>query len=273
MIEMKKVLILCVAGILASYAAAQDNTPVISGDRPGFGVSTATLPKGGFQIESGLQWDGFFQKPNTRSLGIFSNYHNIYNFTTLRYGISDKVEVKMDLSGGYYNFSRNELNSNYDYWAFQSPSIGARITLLENDNIGNLLWYGTGSLPFLNSYDGEAGFVYDTRLLYTNGICNNTTLDVNLGLTQNVVWDAVPFFHGALALTYGVCDRWSIFGEAYTYTDFVFSDNWLDGGVIFNPTPTTQLDFSVGYYLDLDRNVQYNFYRQVFANIGGAIRF
>lgn len=269
---MAKHLFLFLLICLRLIGVAQDSEPVISGDRPGFGVSTANLQKGTFQVESGVQWDGFWVKSPYRDNPFFVNYHSIYNFTTLRYGVGDRIEIKMDVSGGYYDFTGAGTGFTNDYWAFQSPAIGTRITLLDDTEIGRLLLYGTGTLPFLSSFDDER-FAYDARLLYTKSLCDNTSLDINVGLTQNRTEDdQPPFFHSALAVTQGVCDRWSIFGEAYIYTDFVFIDNWIDGGVIFNPTPSTQLDFSIGYRLELQRNAELNPYRQVFVNMGGAVR-
>src|SRR5215212_1261120 len=84
---MKIAVMVCAVTLLAPIAWAQDEENLINADRPGLADSSATVSRGVFQIEFGLERDDD------------AGSHVTSTPLLLRYGIADRFELRVETSG------------------------------------------------------------------------------------------------------------------------------------------------------------------------------
>lgn len=257
-----------------NFGFSQESTSTISTDRPTFGATTTNMQQGAFQIETGLQYER-----NLYGVVMLGNVDFVGNVTTLRYGISNSVEVKLDLPSGYEWYTESDATA--PGLLFNGPSVGLRITVLQDESLGKILLYGMASIQALSTANTDTELGIDVRALYNRMLGESTSLDVNAGFHTPYGLGNWMVWHGTVAVTQSVCNRWSVFGEYYYQYDTLqrpsdadgYSTHWVDAGTIFNPTPSTQIDFAAGYYLD---NLLHDYVERAapafFISLGGAIR-
>lgn len=246
------------AFLFSLSTVAQDASPRISGDRPGFGVSTLNMPAGLFQAELGYQAD----LVQVQGFGINDWTHRAP--ATLRYGITSWLEVKSDIT---YSHDVFESADKTEFSGIQPIALGGRLTVLDDqDALFKMLLYGTVGIP-LNDHQRSTS---DLRIMLTKQLTSSVSIDGNLGLLiapQNRLQYSIG---GNAAVSDGV----SFFAEFFGYYYNRINEGFIDGGLIFYPSNNIQIDVSAGRRIlitagniNIIADETYTFF-----SIGGAFR-
>lgn len=237
----------------------------ISGDRPGFGVSSATIPKRYVQVESGFQWlrESYVLNPVNSNV-----ITHLDNYTTLRYGLTNWLEVKADVNLGRENHSNFNLE-NHSY--FSPPAVGVRARLFDTEKGGRGLLYSTVSLPFLASYGRYSKPLLDIRGIYSRSLCPTWSLDVNIGALIDLQRYSQMLY--SVAVTWSAGPNLNFFGEYFGTSDMFNTYGWIDGGIIITPSSRIQLDLSFGGKIHESFDFGLTETEALFATVGFAWRF
>lgn len=227
--------------LLFSYSLRAQN---IISDRPGIGDGVSIVPKNGFQLETGLEMARF--QPGSDY--VFSQ--NTLPIALLRYGLSDKVELRLIQS--YYFTDMPKLTGDYSNNGFSNISIGSKLKLTENADNGIQtaalleLIVPTGSKDVASNK-----FYVSLRYLHSWDFSERGNLNSNIG----AYWaeeQAIGLTY-SFAVGYAVNDKWGVFiepfGDFYQFEDFSIS---IDGGVTYLINSRMQVDASVGTGLNND---------------------
>lgn len=242
---MKLKIIIALLLISLSVLKAQENEmPAINTDRTGLSESSAVVPKGVLQVESGgnFEWDND---------GSFSTQNIIYNGTVARFGVSEGFEARFGFNIGQSFFQNaGSLNGKSDFGPMPW-GLGFKARISEQKGwipaaTAELMLY----LPYLTSDDFKTDYIFPTLIVpFSWNIGSSFSTMVNLGM----LWDgnnANPTYfcasYNAVALPKG----FTLFLEGY----ILASDNsfkpGVDGGIIWQPKPNFQLDISAGMGLN-----------------------
>lgn len=225
-------------------------------DRPTQTYSSFVVPKGAFQIESGI---GYSRAAFSNSIANVVNLPEDYasenftlNFLQLRYGLSDNVELRL-AQNVYFNrikFDGDVINRSDVQFA---PTwIGAKFNILNEDGF-------VPQTSFLAEYvtdilDEDMGQdLLNLRLNFSNTLSEKLTLGYGLG-------GFVPTKNGPFYLEYSVVGsyafqpNWGAFLELFgtLRNDWVNTHN-VDMGITYLVNNNLQLDAYTGF--DLTNNL------------------
>lgn len=227
-------LVLCIAS--ASQLKAQGN---IYTDRPTQTTSSALVPTGAFQIETGFY---LLEYSSSNLIGGTDKYQYFsVNNSLLRYGLSDKVELRF-----YQEFYTDRLVSDgstafSNSLTFAPTMIGAKFNLVRNNpnlpDIGLITSFGGGVFE-----DTGNGLQSDIRFAFDGNLSDKIAISSNLGVALSNGFDFVTPFY-TLNLGHGVNDKLGVFIEAYgAFPEGGNSDHSMDAGVTYLVNSSLQLD-------------------------------
>lgn len=218
-------------------ARAQGN---IYTDRPTQTTSSAVVPVGSFQIETGfylLQYDiSAGGVGGTDKFQYFS-----LNNTLLRYGLSDRVELRFSQEISKSRFMNDGAVTFSNPATFAPTMIGAKFNIFKNSpdfpDLGIITSFGGGIFEETGS-----GLQSDIRVALDAPIGESLTLSTNLGSGFSNGFDsAVPFY--TLNFGYGVNDKVGVFIESYgSFPGGGSSDHAMDAGFTYLVNSSLQLD-------------------------------
>lgn len=233
-------IIALILGLSCTGLKAQDN---IFTDRPTQTTSSAIIPIGTFQIETGFY---MLEYASSNLIGGTDKYQYFsINNTLLRYGISEKLELRFTqelasdrlLSDGATAFS-NSLTP--------APTMfGAKYSLVKNNpnmpDMGIIASFGGGVFEKTGN-----GLQSDIRFAVDGNLSESIVVSSNLGITLANGFDtATPFY--TLNLGRGVNDKLGVFIEAYgAFPEGGSSDHAMDAGVTYLLNSSVQLDLYGG---------------------------
>lgn len=208
----------------------------ISADRPGLGTGAATVTAQTFQSELGYAFN--------------SNGYNSHELGQLlvRYGVTNAVELR----GGIGSYFVNEDPFGNGY---AGTTVGAKVRLFRNET-STLSGVATLGLPTNTGlFDTPDDRARQELVLAFNGALG-TGVDLTLnggsrfyyaaGLQDDraVEWLFIP------TLSFGVTQT----ADAYVGYGGFYRDgsntNWVEGGLTFTTSPSTQLDLNTGLRVD-----------------------
>lgn len=235
-----------IAVILISISALQaqdDEMPAINTDRTGLSESSAVVPKGVLQVESG----GNFEWNNDGNLSV---QNVIYNGTVARFGVAKGFEARFGFNLGQ-SFYQNAASSGKKSFGIMPWGFGFKAQISEQKGIiptaaAELMLY----LPYLTADDFKTDYIFPTLILPISwNIGSRFSTMVNLGMMWNGMNANPTYFcasYNAVALPKG----FTLFLEGYILaTDNSFRPG-IDGGIIWQPKPNFQLDLSAGMGLN-----------------------
>lgn len=210
-------------------------------DRPDETEAPSVVPKGSFQIESGIayeEWDD----------DVVTEKEWTWNTTLLRYGLLENLELRL---GTDVVQLREELDgTTIQRWetGFKPLLVGAKVAISEENGIlpeTGLLVHAL--LPFAASEQyraEETGF--DFRFAFSHTLSENSEIAYNLGAEWHN--DASrPTYIYTLAYDYELSDKWGLFAEVYGDLESRESpEHFWDGGLTFLIAHNFQLDAFVG---------------------------
>lgn len=208
---MKKLWSLLVFSLIAPLVMAQESSDSeMVTDRPSRTQSASIVPVGYFQVETGFQYEeGIFPFFHSNGSISFNNTEVFtYNSSLFRYGLSDKVELRLIQSVG--SVKLNEISTDTE---FGPTLIGAKVRLFESRGRGpqvSLLGHIGG--PVFS--DSGTGTQADVRLSLQQILSEKLMLRVNTGvLLENDLSDASAIY--SFMLGYQVSPRFFTFVETF----------------------------------------------------------
>lgn len=229
-------LILAFSVLFCNDLLSQINT-----DRPSQTESSSVVPKGSFQIESGIQLDaqGFGRTNTVPSYTI--------PITALRFGLTNRLELRMFnriLSGEVGNEMRTgigDLEVGFKYQIYSEDYSNSEFALVSQYT------FITGSGEFSSNQ-----FSHIHKLAASHSLNNKLSFSYNIG-TQFVETD-FRFFLITANLGYQVNEKVSIFIEPYTIANGFSGDLYMNTGSAISLTDRSQFDFSFGTGIGFDKS-------------------
>ncbi|WP_131450751.1 transporter [Flavobacterium subsaxonicum] len=239
--------------LLITPAAALAQDEPIETDRPDQTETTATVPAGMFQSESGFTHRQ--AERNGREL--------ILPETLWKYGINDKLELRL--------ITEFEFNKYGDSLAqgLEPVDIGLKVNLWDEKGIvPETSIILTIKLPKVASKDLAVDYVApEIRLLFQNTITDN----IDLGYNLSADWDGTspnPIFEYTLSPNFKLSETISAYAEAFGYLpEQQHATHWIDGGFKYLITKNIQVDISGGYEL-----TSHNHFHSYFESVGFSFR-
>lgn len=204
---------------------AQESGPIVT-DRPTQSAAASTVGKSRFLIETGF----IFENTNE-----FSDY---LNFNTLiRYGISDRVEVRL-----LANYDRTD-GDDFIVSSIGSTGIGTKVFLVDNENaFADISVIGQINLPTGDENDEATG---EIRFNFANTLSSEFSLGYNLGffVSPDRENEVSPFY--SIVLGVAIVERLTAFVEPYGFLNEP-TDHRINAGLIYLLNNRFQLDISGG---------------------------
>ena len=211
--------------VLCSGVFAQQEEPIVT-DRPTQSASVSTVGAEQVLIESGF----IFQNE--------SAFEDYINFNTLvRYGVNDRVEVRLTV-----NYDRNE-GSDFISSSLGQTTLGAKVFLADaQETFADISVLGQLNLPTGEENDNATA---DIRLNFQNSLSSTLSLGYNFGFLVSPERDneISPFY--SVVLGAAVADGWTVFAEPYGFLNTPV-DHRFNAGFIYLVAPRFQIDLSGG---------------------------
>ena len=240
--------------------AQTDTIPIISTDRPTAGVSPYIVPKGSFQIESGVIYTNRNDQMDMRELWSYAT-------TLLRYGVLDNFEVRLSSSYESINIYVKDVQEDSTYSGMGPLTAGFKVTIAQEKGIRpELAIVGSITFRHLGDENYRPTYSYPVGILAaTNTLSKRFSLGYNIGFAYSGE-NADGFFIYAVYLGFQITDRLWSFAEVYgNFDNGDFPNHKIDGGLTYRIRPNLQIDVSGGTGISQDVN-------KYFVNAGIAWR-
>lgn len=228
---------LCVIGFVTLQS--QDNA--LSTDRPDQTEASSVVGKGVLQIETGAVFSKKMVILGHSDRDILRTRD--YATTLMRYGIDDRVELRLATS-----YTELDFVSNQDFSGFQPLTLGAKVALAKESGIWpEIALIGHLTFPWI----GDEIFVPDKitpdfRFSLSHTLSQRFSLGYNLGMEweEGVCCASIIYTIALGASLFG-----PVSGFVESYGDIGDFLNLVDYGFTVLITPDLQLDFSHGFCL------------------------
>ena len=218
-------------------------------DRPDQTESSNTIPKGTFQIESGmgveLTTTGAYGSPNvSRSFTVPTSLFRI--------ALTDFLEARF-----VNTLRRNSTQSSGGFvtgksWQIDDLQVGAKIRFFKGDGWKPQIGLMSHVLmPVGSEYQNRFGVI--NKLLISHDFKNGMSLGYNLG--YNYLGKGTGDFNYSISLAFPVTERIGVYIEAYTLDAF-YTPSHADAGFTFMLKDNIQLDYSFGLGITNRSNYQ-----------------
>ena len=237
-------LIYCLAaGLIGTYGPAEgqevENVPEFITDRPDQTESSAVLPRGYFQIETGLTYSD--EGSESRTLE--------YPGTLVRIGLAKRLELRLGTQGFVSEFEGDETTG------YGDSEIGAKIYLWrERGRRPEAALLASVSVPTGNSAFSTRHADPSFRFLFSHTLTETVSLAYNIG----AAWETIATTSGSatlsdleytLAAAFALTDRIGAFAELFGATPLSAGGGTAisaDGGFTYLLRPNIQLDVELG---------------------------
>ena len=236
---MKFYLTLAMLALSLTIVNAQENN-TFNSSRPGQAFTPQTVEKYTFQFQSGLSLTEIWHRD-------FSDF-NLVAFrsaSTMRYGLSDKVELRAEL--GWFREQESLSETTPFIEGIDRVSIGSRIKLWENASKDQLLSFQQRlDLPVVFGSFFETPAIFQLLFTYSRPLIGATSLTTNLGWTSSTIFEG-NLLDYVINVAFPITKNLSGFVEHYG--SFLFDDLILaaDGGLALMVSSNFQLDLSAGF--------------------------
>lgn len=213
--------------------AAQTTDEPINTDRPDQSDGTYVMPKGIFQLETGLS-----------SVQVNGGFDDITQNTLLRYGLVKKLELRLLVNEG----AASDDGFHHTRFVLYPLTISAKYALCEQHGIlPAVSAVGYLQLPFAATKEYQLDYAAPVFLLaFQNDINKRWTLGYNAGIS----WDGVeddPFYIARMSLALTVNSKVSVYAEYFgNYASGTEPEHNIDLGICYLLKPRLQLDFAMG---------------------------
>lgn len=235
--------------ISLNLLAQTDEVETIAPDRPGYGDAVSIVPVKQFQVETGFG----FESDNTYNL----NEQIISHTTLLRYGLSKKIELRMDYNlANSRMFVPNGTGSISSRTGFMPWRLGMKASLLDNNGwVPAVTFIGMIGMPWTSTKEFRPDYVSpDLQLSFSNGVNDWLSICYNLGAT----WDGSspnPNNYYALSAEFTCSEKIGAYVQGRGQFQRVVDSNntstshnlFTEAGVVYYPKKNIQIDLSGGF--------------------------
>ncbi len=261
--------------LLVPLSHEDDPDGPINTDRPTFTPANTVVPNGRFQVESGYTYTHDLTR---------SSRTDIHDFPELavRVGIADRVEFRTFWLG--QNYQRVVSRTGGPTQAINGPSdmeIGFKTQLIPADK--DRTWLPTTALitSIMAPTGGASPYSSQTvnpyiNLMYGWSLTDKLTLAGSTGYLASRTRgsggpaDSFERYNQSLVAFLSATEKTTFFYEWYAFFYTNAADNrpnhFMDGGLLYHPTPNTQIDVRAGFGLG-DRP------SDLFTGAGFSVRF
>ncbi|MCD4730210.1 MAG: transporter [Bacteroidales bacterium] len=221
--------------------AQNDTIPNISPDRPTQTVGPYIVPKGSFQIETGVIYTNRNDQKDRIELWSYAT-------TLLRYGILDNFEVRLNSSYESTNVYVKETQEDSTYNGMGPVTAGFKITLAKERGIRpELAIVASITFRHLGNIYYRPTFSYPVGILAaTNTLSKRFSLGYNVGFAYSGE-DADGFFIYTVYLGFQITNRLWSFAEVYgDFDNGNFPNHKLNAGLTYLIRHNLQIDISGG---------------------------
>lgn len=221
--------------------AQNDIIPNISPDRPTQTVGPYIVPKGSFQIESGVIYTNTNDQTDI-------NEQWSYATTMLRYGIFNNFEVRLNSSYESTTVYVKEAQGDSTYNGMGPVTAGFKITLAKERGIRpEIAIVASITFRHLGDENYSPTFSYPVGILAaTNTLSKRFSLGYNIGFSYNGE-NADGFFIYTVYLGFQITNRLWSFAEVYgDFDNGAFPNHKLDAGLTYLIRHNLQFDVSGG---------------------------
>lgn len=218
--------------------------PIVT-DRPTQTISSSTVPRGTFQIETGFIFE------TTKDIDY--SMDNWYLGTTLlRYGVWNNFEIRLGSHYQITNYELSETGSDSTAQGFGPLMTGFKVFIVEEKGlrpeiaiVAEMTLRHIGSLSYRPTFSHPVA-----KVAATHTLARNLSLGYNAGFAYNGE-TADGFFVYSGMLGYGIGSSVSAFAEVYgTFDHGNHPNHRIDGGFTFLVRRNLQLDLSFGTGFD-----------------------
>jgi len=248
---MRKTLIYILGLTICSLTsvAQNDSIPQINTDRPTQSAAPYLVPKGSFQIESGIIYTNREDQSDIMEMWSIGN-------TMLRYGVYDNFEVR--LVGSFENSKTQVKSTEIDssYSGIGPVTAGFKVFVVEEKGIRpEIAIVASITFRHLGSEYYSPTYSYPIGLLALNhNISKRLSFGYNIGFAYSGE-NADGFFIYTGVLGYKISNRFWSFAEVYgDFDNGNFPNHKVDAGLTYLVRNNLQLDVSGGFGITNDVN-------------------
>lgn len=234
---MKKTLLTIAVVLISKFVFAQYNETIRTA-RPGQAVGPFTTGKYVFQIQTGFTYGNFN--------GVSRSGENVEYGASLRYGISERVEVRSAFRLRSDNVEVSEvMNSQFGGLSFWN--VGLRVNILNGKGSGPSLGVQTDvRLTTVNKNYKTEHVAPRLMLIYAQKLSNTFKITANMGVSGNGN-NATPVGSYVINISFPLGNKLGGFVENYGGIFEKDFDNRWDTGISYLVNNNFQLDLSTGY--------------------------
>lgn len=239
----------CLFSFIQKLVAQEPGGSPIITDRPTQTYSSYLVPKGAFQIESGMGYSKVEFGTGFSGDQIYEQF--TLNFLQLRYGISDQIELR--LAQNFYVDRMRVGNEKSRGMGYVAPTwIGAKINIAREEGFvpqtSLLLEYVTD--PFREVMDGD---LINFRMNFSNTLSEKLAIGYGIGSLLPAKINDFDFSYSVVG-SYAFANGWGAFLEVYgtLRNENQFNTHAIDFGLTYLVKENLQLDMYAGTSL-LDR--------------------
>ena len=232
-------------------AQSQSPAPIISTDRPSAGDGSSTVPRGAFQIESGIDFE--HTKPAS---GVIPETSSTAFSTpmTLRFGLLDNLELQLSSGGFSWRKDKTQPGQDEEKSGFSSPEVGFKWNFVpahEEHGHPSLGLIVQANLPIGSRSFRPEKTVPRFNLASDFGLPNEFALGTNLGVKIPLDAESGKRFNElffATELSRALSARSRFFVEFFGFAPDIDGGKTrlsMDGGLLFRIRPNLQLDFAI----------------------------
>ncbi|MCD4664792.1 MAG: transporter [Bacteroidales bacterium] len=246
---MKKIILLilfCLIIFNSGLIAQIDTIPQLVTDRPTQSVSPVLVPKGAFQIETGIIYYSEVNEHYKR------DEFNILG-TLFRYGIYKNFEVRLFGSFSDIKYVDKDLNTGDSTLSGLGPvTAGFKIHIVEEKGIRpELALVADITLRHIGKEGLHPTFSYPVaKIVASNTLSKKFALGYNMGFAYGGE-SPDGFFVYSVVLGYSVTQKLAFFFEPYgNFDNSQIPNHFINGGLTYLVKKNLQLDLSGGIGLD-----------------------
>jgi len=244
--------LLCAAMLSGSLALA--SAPPLSTDRPDQSDSPFTVPRGLFQIETGLQHGERSSRGQDLTIQVFPQ-------ALFRIGVTDSLEVRLAVPG-YSVADSDSADGSFRATGFADTTLGFKAKLADqHGRVPDIAFVGTLTIPSGDDEFSSDRFDPGFRFSVSHPVNQRITVGSNIGMfwltsrdAQGAL-DSRSFLDWTLVAGFSVNDKLGSFAEVFGATGVSAEDRpltSLGSGVTYLLAPRIQIDGRVTVGLSRD---------------------
>jgi len=225
--------------LLISFTTNIVFSQTIETDRPDQTESSSTVPKNGFQIESGT----YFEVTPLKSTVLLPT-------SLFRIGISKNIELRV------FSQVEHQKTDSIDFTGVSDLELGTKIQLFKNSNSPTeIAFLSHFAMPLGSQNLTSNSFGLINKLLLSHNISEHFKLGYNLGWIYSNNGPNSGIF--TLSFAFGLSDKIGVYVEPYTTFESVTNYNVnADAGFTYLIKNNLQFDYSIGFGVNNRMNYQ-----------------